>query len=225
MNQLAQRAAIATGLFFVSIQGGLCQKPDLHAGGASPSEIPNHVATTVTLPGYHLTGAKVVLDGPCILAASTASENRIVMSIRGNRSIDDTDEKCGITVKTLRGSAATWIVVDLTGQEEAARKKKAEANALANAKAYMARSGKKWTVHFADGNQETYSLLPSEELGVPIFTDTAGTQVKISVTEDSQAMILQDGCTYVGTLSQHRVEDGKSFGTCPHPGSWTASME
>ena len=45
----------------------MAQKPDLHAGAAQPSLIPNHKTTRVVLPGYHLAGATLTVDGACTL--------------------------------------------------------------------------------------------------------------------------------------------------------------
>ena len=49
------------------------QKPDLHGGGAQPSLLENHKTTKVVLPGYHLAGATLTVDGACSLVSYDAS--------------------------------------------------------------------------------------------------------------------------------------------------------
>ena len=106
---------IATAVLTGSL--ACAQKPDLHGGGAQPSEIENHKTTKVTLPGYHLAGATLTVDGACRLESYTAAENQIVMSVAGNRAASDHDGTCYLHVKNAAGSASTWIVVDLTEEE------------------------------------------------------------------------------------------------------------
>ena len=60
------------------------QKPDLHAGGAQPSLLENHKTTKVVLPGYHLAGATLTVDGACSLVTYTASESQIGIPVSSN---------------------------------------------------------------------------------------------------------------------------------------------
>ena len=90
-------------------------KPDLHAGGAAPSSIPNDATTLVTLPGFHFTGAQIETGNICaVVSYQVVSDNKIEMRIKGQRPVTEKESQCTITVRTAGGAASTWIVVELT---------------------------------------------------------------------------------------------------------------
>ena len=73
--------------------------PDLHAGGPSPSLIPNHETTEVTLPGLHLAGTTLTVDGACTLQSfQVVSDTAIKMKLHGNRVISDKEDGCFLHV-------------------------------------------------------------------------------------------------------------------------------
>ena len=205
----------------------MAQKPDLHAGGAQPSLIENHKTTRVVLPGYHLAGATLTVDGACTLVTYTASENQIVMELAAARAASDHNGNCNLHVRNAAGSASTWVGVGLTDQEQADQNstdKSAEREKSAEA---MARSGNEWTLHFTDGGTMTYKLKPvTSEPGVAIFADDHGHEVKILVANDATVLIVpsEGGCYRTGKLVGGRVTNGTSGGECKPGGDWTAEM-
>lgn len=209
-----------------ALAAGQQRRPNLHGGGAKPSEIPNHETTTVTLPGFHLSGAKVTLDGPCRLASyEVVSDNEIRMQIQGALTIDDAESQCGIHVKTAAGSAATWIVVALTDDEQRQKEAKQVERNRAKAMAMLARSGRRWDIRFADGAADTYNSKGMDPDGMPLFLNRAGQEVKLAVRDDNTVFIIEDRCVRGGTLLDGQVKNGTSMEGCPHPGTWTATVQ
>lgn len=202
------------------------QKPDLHAGGAQPSEIENHKTTMVVLPGYHLAGATLTVDGACSLEKYTVQEKEVVMYLAANRAAKDRDGYCNLHVKNAAGSASTWIVVDLTDEETAQVNSADRSAEREKAARFMARSGNEWTLHFAGGGSLTYKLKPNGDPGVTIFTDDAGNEAKIMVANDATVLIIPSdgGCYRSGKLVGGRVTNGTSGGDCKPGGNWTAEM-
>src|ERR1039457_5994321 len=87
--------------------------PDLHGDGASPSTIPNHVVTQVSLPGLHLTGTTVTVSGVCTLQSfQVVSDTQIRVMITGNRTPDDKDGRCSLQVNQGTKQASTSVVVN-----------------------------------------------------------------------------------------------------------------
>ena len=203
------------------------QKPDLHAGGAQPSLIENHKTTKVVLPGYHMAGATLTVDGACSLVSYTAAENQIVMELAADRPVTDQDGYCNLHVKNAVGSASTWVEVGLTEQEQADRSSTDKSAQREQEAQVMARSGSEWTLHYADGGKATYKLKPeTTEPGVTIFADDHGHEVKILVANDSTVLIVpsEGGCYRTGKLVGGRVTNGTSGGECKPGGNWTAEM-
>lgn len=201
------------------------QKPDLRAGGPSPSSIPNHQTTKVVLPGYYLTGAQFTVDGSCSLVSYTASDRQIVMMVAGNRPITDSDGYCNLHVKTAAGHADAWIIVNLTDDEQELSRKNARAADREHMQAFLARSGSRWNLHFQDGSSVTYTSKPDSEPGLAAFSDGAGNEVKIAVGNGSTVTIIGAQCLRTGTLSNGRVANGRSNGVCSPAGPWTATMQ
>jgi hypothetical protein len=203
------------------------QKPDLHAGGAQPSLIENHRTTKVVLPGYHLAGAALTVDGACSLVSYDAVENQIVMSVAAERAVTDHDGYCNLHVKNEAGETATWVMVGLTDEEQAQQSSADRAEEREKGVQFMARSGSEWTLHFAEGGKATYKLKPGPgEPGVTIFADHAGNEVKIMVANDATVLIVpsEGGCYRTGKLVGGRVTNGTSGGECRPGGNWTAEM-
>lgn len=203
------------------------QKPDLHAGGAQPSLIPNHKTTRVVLPGYHLAGATLTVNGACTLVTYTASESQIVMELVGARAASDHDGYCNLHVKNAAGSASTWVEVELSEQEQADQNSTDKSAEREKAAEFMARSGSEWTLHFAEGGKMIYKLKPGTyEPGVTVFADDAGNEVKIMVANDATVLIVpsEGGCYRTGKLVGGRVTNGTSGGECKPGGNWTAEM-
>ncbi len=203
----------------------LAQKPDLHAGGARPSSIPNHETSKVTLPGYHLAHATFTVGGACTLVSYTATENQIVFTVTGARSISDHDGYCDLNVKNSAGQASTWIIVSLTESEVAQQQADARAIERQRFSEFVSRSGSKWILHFNNGATETYTSKSSNDDGVPLFTNSTGAEFKIMVGNDFTVTIIGESCYRTGKLSNGHVTNGSSMGTCTPPGSWTAVRE
>lgn len=202
------------------------QKPDLHAGGAQPSEIENHETTMVVLPGYHLAGATLTVDGACSLEKYTVEEKEVVMFLAANRAAKDRDGYCNLHVKNAAGSASTWVIVDLTDEETAQQNSTDRSAEREKAAQFMARSGNEWTLHFAGGASLTYKLKPNADPGVTIFEDDAGNEAKIMVANDATVLIIPSdgGCYRTGKLVGGRVTNGTSGSGCKPGGNWTAEM-
>jgi|GEM_PF-3127933 len=231
-NQFATAAAI---LFILLISraahaqaGGSSAKtpkPDLHEGAASPSSIPNDAVTVVTLPGAHLTGARIVTGRICkVVSYRVVSDSEIKMNIEGTRTVDDKDEACTLEVRTAGGSASTWIVVEFTDAEQQQVAAREQAEGEAKAQALLAKAGKTWHLTFSSGAQETYSSVGADADSMPTFHNAAGDDVKIAVSDDGSAMIIEPGCMRSGKLIGTQVKDGQSQGECTPAGSWTATV-
>jgi hypothetical protein len=222
---LARFAVMSAALMMACVAEA--QKPDLHAGGAQPSLLENHKTTRVVLPGYHLAGATLTVDGACSLVDYSASENQIVMNLATNRALSDRDGYCNLHVKNAMGSSSTWVEVGLTDDEQAqvnATDRSAEREKAAQ---FESRSGSEWTLHFAEGGKATYKLKPGEgEAGVTVFADDRGHEVKIMVANDATVLIVptEGGCYRTGKLVDGRVTNGTSGGDCKPAGNWTAEM-
>jgi hypothetical protein len=202
------------------------QKPDLHGGGAQPSLLENHKTTKVVLPGYHMEGATLTVDGACSLVSYDASEKQIVMTLAANRATTDRDGYCNLHVKNAVGSASTWVEVGLTEQEQADQNSTDKSVERQKAAEFMARSGSEWTLHFAEGRTTTYKLKPNADPAVTVFTDDAGKEAKIMVANDATVLIVpsEGGCYRTGKLVGGRVANGTSGGSCRPGGNWTAEM-
>ena len=203
------------------------QKPDLHAGGAQPSLLENHKTAKVVLPGYHLVGATLTVDGACSLVSYDASENQIVMALAAERAVTDHEGYCNLHVKNAVGEASTWVVVGFTDDEQAQVDAAGRAADREKSRQFMARSGSEWTLHFTEGGKATYKLKPEAgEPGVTIFADDEGNKVKIMVANDATVLIVpsEGGCYRAGKLIDGRVTNGTSGGECKPGGNWTAEM-
>ena len=200
-------------------------KPDLRAGGPSPSEIANDVETEVTLPGFHLTGAHVVTEPLCQLVSyQVVSDNEIRMKLKGTRSVDDKESQCGISVRTSGGSDSTWVVVDLTPDQEQERATHQRQQDQSKAAAFVDRSGKSWLLKFAGGATLTYTASSESADGMPEFQSSTGARAQIAVSNDSKVMIVEGGCMRSGTLTGAEVKNGTSMGDCTPSGNWTATV-
>lgn len=200
-------------------------KPDLHAGGANPSSIPNHAVTVVTLPGFHLTGARIVTGKICkVVSYEVVSDSEIKMNIEGTRTVDDEDDTCTLEVRTPAGSASTWIVVELTDAEQQQVKVREQAAGQAKAQAFIARAGKTWHLTFANGATETYSSTGADADNMLIFHNNGGGDVKIAVSDDGNVIIIEPGCIRSGKLADNQVKNGQSQGECAPAGEWTATV-
>ncbi len=217
--------AVAVGVAMGSSVPARAQKPDLHAGGAQPSEIPNHETTEVILPGYNLAGAKVTTDPICRIVSQVATDREIRMKIEGTRRVEDADSKCSLFVTTPKGKAATWIVVDLTDDEAEQQKTQERAAEMAKGAEFVARSGKRWKLTFAGGRTITYTVSEEVEDGMPLFKSSEGGTAKIMVSNEGMVSILETGCLRTGRVAGNTVKNGQSLGTCSPPGAWTGVVE
>jgi hypothetical protein len=200
--------------------------PDLHAGGPSPSLIPNHEITEVTLPGLHLTGTTLTVDGACSLQSfQVISDTAIKMKLRGNRTITDKDDGCFLHVHQGTKQASTYVVVDLTEAEQQQQNSQQVAAAKTKADAYMAGLGTQWTLHYADGATEVLTAQPADPGQLPDFTSNLGGTTKV-MTANGTVMIIAGECVRSGTLIGNQVKDGKVMaGDCKHPGAWTGQKK
>jgi hypothetical protein len=202
--------------------------PDLHAGGASPSAIPNNDTTEVSLPGLHLTGTTVTVSGVCTLASSqVVSDTEIRMKLTGNRTLDDKDDSCFLQVHQGEKQASTYVVVNLSGAEQQQLDARQAATAKTKSDNYMATLGTRWTLHYADGKSEVLTVQPSEPGQLPDFNSNRGGTAKVMINGGNKVMIIANECILSGTITpDNKVEDGKVMaGTCPHPGAWTAQKK
>lgn len=143
-------------------------KPDLHAGGANPSSIPNDATTEVTLPGFHLAGARVETGPQCsIVSPPIVTDNEIKMNIKGTRKVDDEEDKCDLVVHTAGGKASTWIVIELTEAQQQAQSAREKSEEQAKAEAFIAKAGKSWRLKFAGGVAETYTSTGENQDAMP----------------------------------------------------------
>jgi hypothetical protein len=200
-------------------------KPDLHAGGVNPSSIPNDATTDVTLPGFHLAGAHIATGAQCSLAAPPiVSDNEIKMKLKGTRKVEDNEDKCDLIVHTAGGTASTWIVVELTEDQQQVQTAREKSEEQSKAEAFIAKSGKSWHLKFAGGASETYTATGENQDAMPTFQKSAGASVRIAVSNDNTVLILDSSCMRSGKLVGTEVKDGKSQGDCTPAGSWTATV-
>ena len=205
--------------------GAWAQKPDLHAGGVQPSEIPNHETTDVTLPGLNLTGARVTSEDACRIVSQEATDREIRMKIEGTRKVEDTDGRCSLFVTTPKGKASTWIMVDLTDEEAEQQNTQQRAAEQAKGAEFVARSGKSWKLTFAGGGTATYTVSGEVDDGMPLFRSSAGGTAKIMVSNDGTVMILDSECVRTGKVVGNAVKNGESRGNCSPAGTWTGVVE
>lgn len=202
------------------------EKPDLHGGGAKPSLIPNHAVTTVTLPGFHFTGAAVTVRGDCRLAGyKVVSDSEIQMDLEGARAIDDKEDACFFTVATAAGSSTSWIIVDLTPDEQKEKDRRQEAKDRAKAEAIIRAAGHKWTLRFADGTTEVFTAQGFDSTGMPQFASASGETALFVVPPDGRVLMIEGKCVRGGRLVGNRVEKGESQAGCAHPGEWSGTRE
>lgn len=200
-------------------------KPDLHAGGANPSSIPNDATTEVTLPGFHLAGARVETGPQCsIVSPPIVTDNEIKMNIKGTRKVDDEEDKCDLVVHTAGGKASTWIVIELTEAQQQAQSAREKSEEQAKAEAFIAKAGKSWRLKFAGGVAETYTSTGENQDAMPTFRKSGGESVRIAIANDNTVLILESNCMRSGKLIGNEVKDGKSQGECAPAGSWTATV-
>ena len=201
-------------------------KPDLHAGGPSPSDIPNGETTEVVLSGYHLTGAHVDVKPICTIESyQVASDSEIRMKIKASRTIDDKDGACYLTVRTPGGTAQAWIIINFTESEQADFDARQRAEEKQKATAFQNRSGKSWQITFAGGQHETYTATGADPDGMPSFQSNSGASVKIAVSNDNKITIIDSGCIRTGSVVGNEVKNGQSMGQCDPLGSWTGTVE
>jgi hypothetical protein len=217
---------------FLCVLPGLAQtvppKPDLHAGGANPSLIPNHQTTEVKLPGTHLSGTTVTASGAvCTLKSyKVVSDTEIMMMIEGHREIGAEEDGCFIKVHQGTFAAGTYVVVDLTEAEKQEKNRQQREADKAKGQAYMAGLGRQWTLHYSNGTSETFSVKPADEGELPEFQSATGAIVKIMTTSDNKVMVMGgDGCMRQGTLVNGEVKDGSSMGNCNPAGAWTGQKK
>ena len=201
-------------------------KPDLRAGGFSPSEIPNGEVTDVKLPGFHLTGARVETENNIcqVVSYEVVSDNEIHLKLKGTRPVDGDDTSCTIRVSTAAGSASSWLVVDLTDAEEDQRKAHAKAAEQSNAAAFFDRTGRSWHITYAGGTAVTYTSVGPDEGGMPTFKSDSGKTIQIAVTQDNKVMMMEPGCMRSGKLIGAEVKNGQSQGECSPAGAWSATV-
>jgi hypothetical protein len=201
-------------------------KPDLRAGGPTPSAIPNGATTDVVLPGFHLAGAHVEAGPICKLESyDVTSDKEIRMKIKGTRTVDNKDDACFLTVRTAGGTARLWIVVNFTDEEQSELEARQKANDEKNAMAFLNRSGKAWRLTFAGGARATYTATGANEDGIPTFQSNSGVSVQIAVSNTNKVMIIESGCMRSGDLVGDVVKNGQSMGECKPSGSWTATVD
>lgn len=200
-------------------------KPDLRAGGAQPSLIPNGQVTQVTVPGFHLAHSQVEVKGVCkLLGYKIVSDNQIQMTLQGVRRIDDKEDGCFFTVRNASGSASSYVVVDLTDAEKRQQTDRQITEDQNRVRDFVAQAGKKWDVHFADGGAETYVAQGASPDGMPMFQANDGRSVKIMVRPDHSLVLIDDSCLRTGRLVDGKVTAGQSMPGCTHFGAWTASV-
>jgi hypothetical protein len=197
-------------------------KPDLHAGGAKPSLIPNHEITTVTLPGLHLSGATLTVNGVCTLKSyKVTSDTQIQMILEGHRAIDDKEDGCFLHVHQGSFQTGTYVIVDLTQAEWDEKQTKERAANKAQGEAYMASLGKQWVVHYANGSSETFVVQPADEGELPDYTSASGATAKFAIT-GGKVVMMAGSCMRSGILNGSQVKDGTSMGDCKPAGAWSA---
>ncbi len=197
-------------------------KPDLHAGGAKPSTIPNHEVTTVNLPGFHLSGTTLTVDGVCTLKSyKVTSDTQIQMMLEGHRAIGDKEDGCFLHVHQGAFQTGTYVVVDLTEAEWAEKHTNERTADKAKGEAYMASLGKQWVVRYANGSSETFTVQPADEGQLPDYTSASGITAKFAIMGD-KVMMISGSCTRSGILNGSQVKDGISAGDCKPAGAWSA---
>ena len=213
-------------LAFVRGNGSSAKEPspNLHRGGINPSTIPNDAVTLVTLPGYHLAGAHLKTDPICEVVSYQSTDDEIKIKMKGTRTVDDKDDLCTIEVRTPGGMASTWIVVELTDAQQEEQRSRQYAEDKAKAEAFTNRAGKTWRLSFANGSSDTYTSTGANPDSVPTFQNSAGGEVKLTVSNDNSVTIIEPGCLRTGTLMGTQVKNGQSQGQCTPSGSWTATV-
>jgi hypothetical protein len=201
-------------------------KPDLHAGGFNPSEIVNHEATDVVLPGLHFTGAHVETQQKLcqVMSYVVVSDREIHMKLKGNRAVDDDEWQCTVTIRNAAGSASSWIAVKWTESEEKEHDAHEQDKDKAKAQAFVHRTGKSWRISFAGGPAVTYNNVPPELGQIPEFLSSSGSRIQVAITDDNKVTIIQPGCFRYGTVVGNEVKNGESSGNCTPPGKWTGSV-
>ena len=201
--------------------------PDLGTGGASPSTIPNHDTTEVSLLGHSLTGTTVTVSGVCALQSfQVVSDTEIRVKLTASRTPDDKDGNCAALVHQGATQATANITVNLTDSEQRQFEARQAAAAKAKADQYAATLGTRWTLHYADGKSETLTIQPAEPGEVPDFASNRGGTAKVMINGGNKVMIIANECILSGTITDNKVDDGKVMaGTCPHPGAWTAQKK
>jgi hypothetical protein len=230
MKSVAIRLAALNVVLALACTGSQAQraasKPDLHAGGPKPSLLPNHTTTTVTLPGFNLTGTTLTATGSvCTLKSyKIVSDSQIQMAIETHRKIDDKEDGCFLQVHQGAFETGTYVVVDLTQAEWDEKNAKQQADSKAKGEAYMAGLGKQWIVRLSDGSSETFTVQPAQPGELPDFAGSSGHTAKI-MTTNGKAVIVVGSCMRTGTLVNGQVKDGTSVGECKPGGSWTGQMK
>jgi hypothetical protein len=234
MNRIAAAVTVLTVIVAAACTGALAQsapktapKPDLHAGGAKPSSLPNHETTMVTLPGYNLAGTTLTVTGEvCTLKSyKVVSDSQIQMMIEGHRTLDAKEDGCFLHVHQGSFEVGTYVVIDLTEAEWTEKHRKEAAENKAKGEAYMAGLGKQWVIHYADGSSDTYTAQTADEGELPDFTSASGGTAKIATTNGNKVVIMAGGCMRSGTLTGNQVKDGTSTGDCKPAGAWTGQKK
>ncbi len=127
-------------------------------------------------------------------------------------------------MRTAAGSASTWVVVDLTPDQEEQRKAHEHSENEAKAAAFVGRSGKSWLLKFANGSTVTYTSTGVDPDGMPEFQFGSGGTARIAVANDNKVMVLEGSCIRSGTLTGSQVKDGTSMGECTPAGNWTGTV-
>ncbi len=222
MRPVAKGIAILNVMVAMAFGQKAALKPDLHAGGATPSLIPNHETTMVSLPGSHLTGTTVTVDGVCVLKSyKVVSDSQIQMMLEGHRAIDDKEDGCFLHVHQGVFQTGTYVVVDLTQAEWDEENTQERAANKAKGEAYMASLGKQWVVHYANGASETFTAQPADEGELPDYTSASGVTAKFAVT-GGKVVMMSGSCMRSGILNGNQVKDGTAMGDCKPAGAWSA---
>ena len=141
----------------------VAQRPDLHAGGAKPSTIPNHETTLVTLPGFHLAGP----PSPSPVSAPSSptrvvSDTQLTMMIEGHR--PSPKGRWLLPHRPSRSLTPAPTLSSTSPKPSGTRSTpKSVAHDQAQGEAYVAHLGKQWTLHYANGTSETFNAQPVED--------------------------------------------------------------
>ena len=86
--------------------------------------------------------------------------------------------------------------------------------------------GTKWTLHYADGATEVFTIQHADPGQDPEFSSNRGGTATIMINGGNKVMIVANNCILSGTIIDNQVKDGKVMaGDCPHPGAWTAQKK